>query len=244
MPQWRHGHSALISGAAWTPLDIAGCGLWLDASQITGMSDGDAVSTWSDLSGNGNHLTQSDVNKKPVYKTNIKNGRAVVRWDGVDTLLNLAVTNMNNWSQAAHAVIMVFCPTAVAEDDMMTDGGAGTGYMLLMLYNSKMRGHAWRGANANAIDSASTITAGTWYIGGQRVTATTIELRLGGSIDAGPNALVGDATAGNAIVYLATRGAASNFDGDIGEVIVYTVAPTPAEMASLQTYLSDKWAIV
>ena len=36
--------------------------LWLDASNINaqdnaGLSNGDAISTWTDLSGNGNHAT-------------------------------------------------------------------------------------------------------------------------------------------------------------------------------------------
>ena len=46
--------------------------LWLDASNIngldnTGLSDGDAISTWMDLSGNGNNATQSDTAKQPSF---------------------------------------------------------------------------------------------------------------------------------------------------------------------------------
>ncbi len=45
------------------PLRIAGCQLWLDATDVTNggtqPSDGAAVSTWSDKSGNNNHFTQS-----------------------------------------------------------------------------------------------------------------------------------------------------------------------------------------
>lgn len=75
---------------AFTPKSIAGLQLWLDASTISG-SDGDAVGTWSDLSGNGRNATQSTALAKPVLKTNIVNGRAVVRFDGVDDFVSGAV---------------------------------------------------------------------------------------------------------------------------------------------------------
>lgn len=57
--------------------------LLLDATAITGLSDGDSVSTWLDSSGFANHVTQSGTSR-PVYKTNILNGRAVVRFDGTN----------------------------------------------------------------------------------------------------------------------------------------------------------------
>src|SRR2546426_3011074 len=58
--------------------------VWLDASQLTGLVDGDPVGTWADQSGNGYDATQSVAAKKPTYKTNILNARPVVRYDGVD----------------------------------------------------------------------------------------------------------------------------------------------------------------
>jgi len=63
-----------LAAAEFSPPDIDGCTLWLDASQITNLNDGDAVETWYDLSGNNNHFTQNTESIRPIYKTNILNG--------------------------------------------------------------------------------------------------------------------------------------------------------------------------
>jgi hypothetical protein len=73
--------------SAFSPASIPGLQLWLDASQISGLNDGDAVATWNDLSGNGNDVTQATASKKPTYKTGIQNGLPAVLFDGVDDFL-------------------------------------------------------------------------------------------------------------------------------------------------------------
>jgi hypothetical protein len=72
------------------PLKIANLVAWYDASQITGLSDNDLVTTWPDLSGNGYDLIQNDVALKPTYKASIKNGLPVIRFDGIDNELKTA----------------------------------------------------------------------------------------------------------------------------------------------------------
>ena len=54
---------------------------WYKADAITGLSDGDAVDSWVDSSGNGNTLTQSTSGAKPSYETNEVNSLPVVRFD-------------------------------------------------------------------------------------------------------------------------------------------------------------------
>jgi len=75
------------AGGGWSPLDLPGLVAWYDASQITGLSDGDPVGTWSDLSGNSHDATQATAALKPLYKTNLQNGLAMVRGDGTDDVL-------------------------------------------------------------------------------------------------------------------------------------------------------------
>jgi hypothetical protein len=93
--------------AAIEPDAISGLQMWLDASQIVGLVDGDPVATWADASGNANDATQATGANQPLYKTNILNGLPVVRFDntndGMETPLTLAnpftimyVGNFNN----------------------------------------------------------------------------------------------------------------------------------------------------
>lgn len=74
-----------FGGARWygevaSPLDIAGCALWLDASQLE-LEDGDQVAVWPDLSGSGYDATQATADNRPVFKTSAQNGLSVVRFD-------------------------------------------------------------------------------------------------------------------------------------------------------------------
>jgi len=55
-----------------------------DARQITGVSDGSTVQTWTDLGTGGNNASQSDSGRRPVYRTgaNGLNNGPVLQFDG------------------------------------------------------------------------------------------------------------------------------------------------------------------
>ncbi len=78
-------------GGGFVPTDIAGCKLWLDASQIVGLGDGDPVTQWDDMSGSGNNAVS--VITPPTYSTNQFNGLPIVDFfsgsDGLVATLNL-----------------------------------------------------------------------------------------------------------------------------------------------------------
>jgi len=86
------------------PTSIPGLKLWLDASQITGLSDGDSVTNWFDLSGNTNDFSQSTASKRPLYKTAVQNGLPGVLADGVDDIMESASVNWGAYDKAT-----VFC---------------------------------------------------------------------------------------------------------------------------------------
>ena len=56
----------------FTPRSLSGLKLWLAADRIAGLSDGDPVTTWSDLSGQGNNATQGTGAAKPPPNSNVK----------------------------------------------------------------------------------------------------------------------------------------------------------------------------
>ena len=115
-PLRRRIQTAMQSGggaAAWTPASIAGLQLWLDAAQIAGLSDGDAVSTWADASGNANDVTQGTASSRPTYQTNELNGKPCVRFDGVDDFLRCTT-----FSQAQPLTIL--CVSKLTETGIAT----------------------------------------------------------------------------------------------------------------------------
>lgn len=74
------------------PRRIKGLVLYLAADRIAGLSDGDPVAQWDDLSGNGNHATQATAAKRPVYRINVQNGRPAVVFDNVDDGMVTGIT--------------------------------------------------------------------------------------------------------------------------------------------------------
>ncbi len=60
--------------------------LWLDADEIEDVVTGNNVSTWNDLSGYGNHVSQTDPNQKPNWFSGVVNGFPYVRFDGGERL--------------------------------------------------------------------------------------------------------------------------------------------------------------
>lgn len=54
----------------------------LDSRHITGLSNGNAVTTWSDRSGNARDVTQATPANQPSYQTSVQGGQPVVRFDG------------------------------------------------------------------------------------------------------------------------------------------------------------------
>ncbi|TGK82589.1 hypothetical protein EHQ24_15230 [Leptospira noumeaensis] len=51
--------------------------LWFKADQLT-LNDGDPVTSWSDVSGYGNHISQPTINIWPIYRKNQVNGYPAV----------------------------------------------------------------------------------------------------------------------------------------------------------------------
>ena len=85
--------------ASFSPLSIPQCKVWLDAGQgLAGLVDGDAIASWTDMSGLGNHATQGVAAARPVLKTGILNGLPVVRFDGANDYLEDAYAIPNPFS--------------------------------------------------------------------------------------------------------------------------------------------------
>jgi hypothetical protein len=89
------GESAesVASNTVTTPLapltlsEIPGAQLWLKSESLTG-TDGDAIASWADSSGNANNAAQGTTANKPTLKTSVVNSKNVARFDGVNDYLS------------------------------------------------------------------------------------------------------------------------------------------------------------
>jgi hypothetical protein len=78
--------------AASAPLAISGwpAGMplpvtWFRADAVTGVTNGGALATWTDSSGNGYNATQGTSGQQPSYVTNAMNGLPVVRFNSANS---------------------------------------------------------------------------------------------------------------------------------------------------------------
>lgn len=74
------------------PAGVSGCVQWLDVDALTGFADDDPVSQADDASGSGKHFTQATAGEQPLYKTNVINGKPVLRFDGSDDGMTSSLT--------------------------------------------------------------------------------------------------------------------------------------------------------
>ena len=70
--------SSIPAGAAG--IDYTNVIVHCAADGLSGLSDNDPITSWTDLTGNGFHLVQSNSDYRPTYKTNTINGKPSVRF--------------------------------------------------------------------------------------------------------------------------------------------------------------------
>lgn len=235
-------------GGAAAALPVTGAVLWLDASQITGLSDGAAITTWPDMSGNGYNATQTGASTlKPTYKTSILNGKPVARFDGGDWLAltdTLTITSLSVfvvWKSAGTNGRMVDMRGTGANgaaigwhikqsnpinNEIITfDNGAGAFRQLQNVTPSTTDFHIYAGTYSAGIP-------GLWLDGVP--TGTLVSVGTMGSISTTKLLHIGTNVNGQSTQF---------YTGDIAEIILYDSALGTTDRQATQTYLGTKYGI-
>jgi hypothetical protein len=242
--------AGLISGrrAVFRPTDIDGCQLWLDANQITGLSDGDAVGTWSDKSGQENDATQSDASYKPTYKTNIVNSKPVVRFDGGDLLATTSVVSALSSSATIFAVVKN--PSTASGDDIFlghsTAASTANNYLWIGIRNTT--GYAAMDMNGGntKVNGDTDLRDDVFHIHtGIKGSDNTISRYGidGGTYGTNSTSFTLSANVTNIGGLTYNSAAVSMIAGDIAEVIIYNSALSDGDRGDVETYLSQKYNI-
>jgi hypothetical protein len=83
------GISALAGNVPFSPADLSGLKLWLDAADTSTISlNGSGVSQWNDKSTNAKNFAQATAGAQPTSGVTTQNGKNVITFDGGDTLTN------------------------------------------------------------------------------------------------------------------------------------------------------------
>lgn len=254
------GRSPAAGG--FTPNDIAGLLLWLNAGAIAG-NDGDAIATWANQkTGGGDDYTQGTGAKKPLLKkgANGINGQNVVLFDGVDDWLGSTFTPSSATKTFTQFLVfqMAATPgsgvayTAVATVDTgsrftsilpINVGGYRPYTFMAQIFTTSFAASGI----ADALDTNAHVlmydyndvlfTAPTSYACG--LDGTTKSVVASGSVgfSAGTTSSVGARVVAGAGV------AASYYSGKVAEYIYYSGVLSAPNIATITAYLKTKYGI-
>lgn len=207
---------------AFVPTDIAGCKLWYNADSLV-LNDTDPVSTWIDSSGNGNNATGSGT-ARPLYRTNIVNGKPVVRFDGSNDILTTSYVFASAYTLFVAYNRSTLCPV----------GGGGIGGTGI-LWRSTI---VWSDVGQPSANLSSTPYTGAWSYAAFQYNGSRI---VGMWLNAG-NILSGLSGAGSPSTTAFQLG--NGFDGysscDIRAAIVYDSVLGTTDRQTVETYLASQ----
>jgi hypothetical protein len=210
--------------------------LWLDATKITGLNDADPVSAWNGRSPTTINATQAG-GLRPTYRTNVQNGLPVVRFASASAqhfALSAVLGSPNSCT-----FYMVAKVSSVANFRGILGGPTGA-----LMHRIEQTTGRQRFGNVNTTDAAVSNTG----------VGTTLFRVIGVSYDGAAATYILDGGTDGAVAFSdvltgCTRlgvydtAASFPFEGDIAEVLGYTVVHGAPERALVQNYLRTKWNV-
>jgi len=234
-----------------TPSQISGLVGWWDFSDASTLytdagttlvsADGDAIYQANDKSGNGSHFTQSTAANRPLYKTGIKAGRSVARFDGANDIM--ATPDVAALRLTGGLTIIT-----------VLKAGAVQNYQYLNKYNGAFQG--WSVAVNGASGELGFYTDGGGWDNPtgdatQQWLTHTVTDTAAGAANQYKTGVHGLTTAAATITSATNElelggtavGAGARFTGDIAEVLIFSAVLSDADRIAVEKYLCDKWGI-
>ncbi|WP_244936852.1 hypothetical protein [Leptospira brenneri] len=214
--------------------------LWFKADQLT-LNDGDGITTWSDLSGYGNHVAQANAIQRPVFRVNQVNGLPAAQFrSSFVSRMDISSSSVGTYVTASGSVFFVMrlvqtIPGGVTLLNLDSTGGRefsidhpspeyllsknGTGF-------SAVSGFPLPKTIFLALGSVQVLTnTAREYWNGNLKGQTPVSYDYGGGT--------------NSILYLGN----GNLDADIAEVLYFNTDLSEAEVQKLYFYLNTKYGL-
>lgn len=239
-------------GRIQTPTGILNNTYWFSSYENTAtefgsiLANGAAVTTWKDKSGAAHDLNKAGNDSvKPIYQTNIQNGRGAIYFDGVNDSLNVnPIAFLQSLSSFTMFVVAKAGTSLASEASLICTDTNG-----FRIFNNgtnwAVTGAGGTGATATAPDTNMHIF--TLYFDGSQ---TGNENRLKFRIDRSNQTLtfsanVGTTTSAAAQYFYVGQNSTGTafFKGHMTEIILYSRALTPSEIDSVEQYFIARWAI-
>jgi hypothetical protein len=229
----KHLILAITAGLAFSnpciaagPAGVTDAALWLDAAQLTGLSNGAKVTSWPDMSGNGNHATLTSGT--PTYQTNALNSKPVVLIQGEQINSPGGSFDFPRVSNIRTAFWVVKKSPWSHQRFILGDDDE-------CHFHSGVR-TLWDADNASP-----NILEGTTKIMGATINGTTTPM------PEGSYQIVSVVTTGDVQANKLSQDRSFSertWEGDIAEVLLYPRVLSPAEEAAVGSYLAKKYGLI
>lgn len=237
-PQRDRVSTPVSSWLNFTPAFLGDLAIWLDATDTSTITQsGGAVSQWNDKSGNGRNVAQGTGSKQPSFQSQARNNQNVIRFDGSSDAL-IRSTADASLDVDSRSVFIVSYQTVGTNEGVQFD--VGFNYAL----SQQGTTGAWYGVvkrtftcpGVGVMWLASIIDTADGAPGIARVNGRE-DITLG-------NQTTSSSSTGAFGVGAVADGTSLFFNGDIGEILVYTRALTNPERKLVEQFLISKWKIV
>ena len=251
--QKRSASSATVTlnaGPAGTPsLAITNnLQLWLKADEGVTASAAGAVTAWADKSGKGNNAAQTDETLAPLVVTNAVNGKAVLRFDGVDDYLEVPDSDSVSIAGDITTLFVVkmddFDTYRAVWAKSLNNLPAPTDWYALP--NSGVP-RLYRGngvaSGIGMLDGGAPLRAGAFELAGFTAAGTAITHHLNGRVTStgSINAPLAD---GDTPLKIGTRDDfVTKMKGDIAEILIYNAALSDTDRKDAEVYLAGKYGL-
>lgn len=236
-----------------SPAQLGSLVAWWDASQETGLTNGQSVNTLTDRSGNGFTLTAIDSQGQPVYETAKYNGLPALRFQ---TILDAGGNHM--WAMQSAGVLSRVYPFTVGFVASRKGGVPGRAlfewdeFVVYMANKAASDHYGLYGSDGGlylptddsphaAIIVGTSVTNGDYVL--DRVDASSVHkttMPAAGAFRTAARATLGTYDYPDSLS-LGDVAHNENYHGHFGELALFSRALSLVECAQLQLYYKTKW---
>ena len=213
----------------FSPRQISGLGLWLDAADSSTVSGTSPITAWTDKSGAGRTVT---ITSGPTYGTTSRGGNRTMSFNNntITTSIASAV------GTGDFTLVAVWYQSAAGTNTVLSLGTVASSSQSLGFSGNKYNFYQFGDVNESAYSTATP----SWVVQiGTRI-GSVKKVYINGNLGTTPSSTSYDVS-----VTTVTIGKGDNFaiSGEIGEILIYTGTMSDTNRQLLESYLAQKWGL-
>lgn len=228
----------IFSGDGFSPSDIGGLSAWYDPSDPSTVTEsGGLVSVLADKSDNEYDGTESTDSRKPTYVSSAINGLNAIRFSSDDRLsLPDALKTILNGN--ANTIIAVCIEEASGKNPLINANSGGTDVVGLHISSGNAR---YLSGGVVVLTSGGSFSGDVKIVAGRSDGSSLVEAFTNGGEFTSTGSYSGAASSDRPLMLGDQEFNSADFDGLLGELIVYDNKISDSDFNLLGNYLANKW---